>query len=658
MITKLRNKLNFTSALVATTLLFSQVQSVQSVHAADVTITSATTSTITATGTDTITINSGGSITTTGANQAINSKGTGVNIINRGTILSATDAIWGTNQGVTVAGGGPAGVTDLIDNYGSIRSTGDVGVRLGNPKHVLTTLNNQFGATIQGYEKGVYNLFDRIVTLNNSGLILGDDGRSVSSISFNDYSDNGVGISYITSSDSGAQTINNTSTGIISGTSQGISLSGSTDVITINNSGKIQGGVTGIMNSSFEPDMSDPSLTVESSTGGLKMVLNNSGRIEGGTYSIYNRRLGHTNTINLNKGSVIIGTIHSSTDLILNMNVGASKSYAYSTSGAGTITLNDLNNRPAISGSAYAVNIGSMEMAGENLYQNTSNIIDAIESNINTTETWVRPYYSESSRDAEGDSSAIRKFKNTKQGFTAGGTAKDSKIPLQFILNVDQSENNIDSGEHKIDSNSITLGLVAPDFNKVGEYNLSLKGLIGYSKNDTDRKILDNTSSTGERVITGDYNSFNAIVGASLAKTINLDNGVKANITIGADVVSEMRDSFSESLYFSYDKLNLVQLQPKIQSEFVKTLNNTSNAFVKVGVEARELLSGKTQDFSANSIKTSYTTPTTNDVYGTVVVGFNSKINNTINLFAEASAKNSGEEVSTYQASVGIKGIF
>ena len=48
---------------------------------------------------------------------------------------------------------GPAGVTDLIDNYGSIRSTGDVGVRLGNPEHVLTTLNNQYGATIQGCGK-------------------------------------------------------------------------------------------------------------------------------------------------------------------------------------------------------------------------------------------------------------------------------------------------------------------------------------------------------------------------------------------------------------------------------------------------------------------------------------------------------------------------
>ena len=88
---KLKNNFKF-GCILLTAALFSQVQSV---HAADVTITSATTSTITATGTDTITINSGGSITTTGANQAINSKGTGVNIINRGTILSATDAIFG-----------------------------------------------------------------------------------------------------------------------------------------------------------------------------------------------------------------------------------------------------------------------------------------------------------------------------------------------------------------------------------------------------------------------------------------------------------------------------------------------------------------------------------------------------------------------------------
>jgi len=455
-----------------------------------------------------------------------------------------------------------------------------------------------------------------------------------------------------------------TNSGQISSNQSALSISSNTT--TIINSGEITGDkgsivvwngadVTNLTNSGTITSSSDDGIQVRANSSIVN--LTNSGTISG-INSISILDTGTIGSINLNKGSILIGTINSSTDTTLNMNVGASKSYAYSTSGAGSITLNDLNNRPAIAGSAYAVNIGSMEMAGENLYQNTSNIIDAIESNINTKETWVRPYYSESSRDAVGDSSAIRKFENSKQGFTIGGAVKNSNIPLQFVLNVDQSENNIDSGEHIIDSNSITLGLVAPNFNRVGSYNLSLKGLVGYIKNDTDRKILDNTSSTGERVIRGDYNSFNAIVGASLAKTINLDNGVKANITIGADVVSEMRDSYSESLYFSYDKLNLVQLQPKIQSEFVKTLNNTSNAFVKLGVEVREILSGKTQDFSANNIKTSYTTPTTNDVYGTVAVGFNSKINETINLFAEANARKSGEEVETYQAIFGIKGTF
>ena len=651
---KLIKQLKLTSAIATISLFLFQTQYIL---AADVTVTTTRTTTVTATGTDTITINSGASLSPTTGNGII-SEGSNVTIINRGTILSADDeGVWLNDQT-----SGEDGLTGLIDNYGTIRALSGNGIAAlafgGNPDHVLTTLNNQEGATIQGTEKGVYNLFDRIVTLNNSGLILGDDGRSAASIQFNDVSNDGVGVAYITSSSSGTQTINNTGTGIISGTSQGISLSGSTDVITIKNSATIKGGVIGLMNSTFYENPEDNVTILESDTGGLKMVLNNSGTIQGGTFSIYNKRLSHTNTINLNKDSIIIGTIHSSTDVALNMNVGASKSYAYQTSGAGTITLNDLDNRPVISGSAYAVNIGSMELAGENLYQKTSAIIDTTDSNLNTTETWVSPYYSESNRDAEESSSVIRKFKNTKQGFTAGGILKNSDIPLQLVLNVDQSKNNIDSGEHKIDSNSVMLGLVAPNLKKVGEYSLSLRGLIGYSKNDTDRKILDNTSSTGERVITGDYKSINAIAGVSLAKTIDLNNGVKTNLTLGADVVFEVRDSFSESLYFSYESLDLVQFQPKIQSEFVKTLNDTSSAFVKIGAEAREILSGKTQDFSANSTKTSFTTPTTNDVYGTVAVGFNSKISDTINLFAEASTKNSGEEVETYQANFGIKGTF
>ncbi len=657
MITKLRSRLNFTSALVATTLLLTQAQTA---FAVDTVVNTATTTAITLGANDTLEVTSSGSITKAAAPVVINN-GDNTELDNKGT-LSTTGAL--NNHAIKLN----TGVSmDSLTNSGVISHTG---ANTGYSAIFVTCCGTLSTLTNSGQissNQSALSISSNTTTIINSGEITGDKDSIVVW--------NGADVTNLTNSGT-----------ITSSSDDGIEVKANSSIVNLTNSGTIIGGDDGIQNAGTITSLiNSGSITgtygVYAGGGRTLTTITNSGTIIGTTYGFFRAGVGETtNVINsgtisgttgaitnsgtvnltLNKGSVLIGDLYvfSTGTLNITSNVGASKSYAYTTSGPGTITLNDLNNRPAISGSAYAVNIGSMEMAGENLYQNTSNIIDAIESNINTTETWVRPYYSESSRDAEGDSSAIRKFKNTKQGFTAGGTVKDSKIPLQFILNVDQSENNIDSGEHKIDSNSITLGLVAPDFNKVGEYNLSLKGLIGYSKNDTDRKILDNTSSTGERVITGDYNSFNAIVGASLAKTINLDNGVKANITIGADVVSEMRDSFSESLYFSYDKLNLVQLQPKIQSEFVKTLNNTSNAFVKVGVEARELLSGKTQDFSANSIKTSYTTPTTNDVYGTVVVGFNSKINNTINLFAEASAKNSGEEVSTYQASVGIKGTF
>jgi hypothetical protein len=642
---KLIKQLKLTSAIATISLFLFQTQYIL---AADVTVTTTRTTTITATGTDTITINSGGSLSpTTGV--GIISEGSNVTIINRGTILSAdNEGIWLNDQT-----SGADGLTGLIDNYGTITSTLGSGIRLGNPAHVLTTLNNQSGATIQGKNKGVYNLFDRIETLNNFGTIIGNDGRAVADISFNEVSNNGVGVAYITSDLSASQTINNS--GIIFGNSKGISLSGfSTGTVTINNSGTIQGGVIGIMNSEF---FTNPETMSTSESVGELMVLNNSGTIQGGTFSIYNNKVG--NTINLNKGSVIIGTIHSSTDVTLNMNVGASKSYAYTTSGAGTITLNDLNNRPAVKGSAFAINIGSMEMAGENLYQKTANITDAIDRNVkNNKDTWVEPYYSESTRDSGGDSSQIRKFKNNKQGVNAGFKVENSATPLQIIFNVDQTKNNIDSSEHIINSDSVMIGLTAPSYAKYEGFDVSVKGLVGYANSKTDRKILDNTTTTGARTLTGEYDSYYALVGSALSKNYNLDKDLNANLTLGVDLTSEFRDSYSENLYFKYNSLDLVQLQPRIQSEFIKTTGKDSNVFLTAGVGAREILSGKTQKYSMNNTGVSFTAPNSGDYYASLAAGTNMNVAANVNFYTLVSAKMSDRDTETYQASIGLKGTF
>jgi hypothetical protein len=641
---KLIKQLKLTSAIATISLFLFQTQYIL---AADVTVTTTRTTTITATGTDTITINSGGSLSpTTGV--GIISEGSNVTIINRGTILSAdNEGIWLNDQT-----SGADGLTGLIDNYGTITSTLGSGIRLGNPAHVLTTLNNQSGATIQGKNKGVYNLFDRIETLNNFGTIIGNDGRAVADISFNEVSNNGVGVAYITSDLSASQTINNS--GIIFGNSKGISLSGfSTGTVTINNSGTIQGGVIGIMNSEF---VTNPDMSTSESIGEL-MVLNNSGTIQGGTFSIYNNKVG--NTINLNKGSIIIGTIHSSTDVTLNMNVGASKSYAYTTSGAGTITLNDLNNRPAVKGSALAINIGSMEIAGENLYQKTANITDAVDRNVkNNKDTWVEPYYSESTRDSGGDSSQIRKFKNNKQGVNAGFKVENSATPLQVIFNVDQTKNNIDSSEHVINGDGVMIGLAALSYAKYEGFDVSVKGLVGYTNSKTDRKVLDNTSSTGERTLTGEYDSYYAVVGSALSKNYNPAKDLSANLTLGVDLTSEFRDSYSENLYFKYNRLDLVQLQPRIQSEFIKTTGKDSNVFLTAGVGAREVLSGKTQKYSMNNTGVSFTAPNSGDYYASLAAGTNMNVAANVNFYALVSAKMSDRDTETYQASIGLKGTF
>jgi hypothetical protein len=533
-----------------------------------------------------------------GTNSVVEDGGNGIVVNDSGLISNLTNS--GTITGNQRDGIDQLGTITLLTNSGTIRALGFDGINNDNGavagQATISTLNNS--GTIRGNRHGIGQDDGLITSLTNTGSIIGD-----------------------------------TQAGIYSGASG--------NIVTINNNtGTINGALYGIRNN-----------------GGSLTTINNSGTINGGTNSILNT--GTLGTINLNKGSVLIGTISSTGNYTLNMNVGGSKSYFVSTVGAGTITLNDLNNRPVVQGSALAINIGSMEMAGENLYQKTANITDAVDRNVkNNKDTWVEPYYSESTRDSGGDSSQIRKFKNNKQGFNAGFKAENSATPLQVIFNVDQTKNNIDSSEHVINGDGVMIGLAAPSYAKYEGFDVSVKGLVGYANSKTDRKILDNTSSTGERTLTGEYDSYYAVLGSALSKNYNLDKDLNANLTLGADLTSEFRDSYSENLYFKYNSLDLVQLQPRIQSEFIKTTGKDSNVFLTAGVGAREVLSGKTQKYSMNNTGVSFTAPNSGDYYASLAAGTNMNVAANVNFYTLVSAKMSDRDTETYQASIGLKGTF
>ena len=694
---KLIKQLKFTSLIIIT--YFFLLTNAQQLFAADATISTATTSLVTLADNDDLIVTTPGSITmstatavkNSGNNTTLNNSGTITSslsgasstilldagktmlsltnsgtissqasnntfgaihlsatsvlttLTNTGTITSNEDAIFvhGTittlTNSLTISGGTTPGTTDsgngiAISITGLISNLTNSGTITGNDRDgidqlgTITLLTNS--GTIRGivYD-GINNDNDlaggqaTISTINNSGTIRGNR--------------HGIG-----QDDGLITTLTNTGS-IIGDTNAGVYSGASGNIITINNdSGTISGALYGIRNN-----------------GGSLTTINNSGTISGGTNSILNT--GTLGTINLNKGSVLIGTISSTGSYTLNMNVGASKSYFVSTEGAGIITLNDLDNRPVVKGSALAINIGSMEISGENLYQKTSNITDAIDRNVkNNKDTWVEPYYSESTRDSGGDSSQIRKFKNNKQGFNAGFKAENSATPLQVIFNVDQTKNNIDSSEHIINSDGVMIGLTAPSYAKYEGFDVSVKGLVGYANSKTDRKILDNTSSTGERTLTGEYDSYYAVVGSALSKNYNLDKDLNANLTLGVDLTSEFRDSYSENLYFKYNSLELIQLQPRIQSEFIKTTGKDSNVFLTAGVGAREVLSGKTQKYSMNNTGVLFTAPNSGDYYASLAAGTNMNVAANVNFYALVSAKMSDRDTETYQASIGLKGTF
>jgi hypothetical protein len=617
--------------------------------------------------------------------------------------LTASSTTSITNSGtITSTTTGPAA---LDGNAYGIFNNGEKGSVIGTITNSGTIEGVSTGA---GTARGINNTSGTITSIINSGNIKATAIESSGSTTNNYGTYNGTAI--YNHGDLAGTNIDDvitkkialigsiTNSGVIDGTRIGISNSASAafsqaNIGTITNTGTIStsiSNVTGtVINGEADVTMaiyvgggtsSTATLTTLNNSGTIKTVasgtgaygilvfdggtittINNSGTIQARTSAIAISEAGRIGTINLNKGSVLIGDIqsNSSSSYTLNMGVGAAKSYYVATSGVGLFLVNDLDNRPVVKGSALAINIGSMEMAGENLYQKTANITDAIDRNVkNNNDTWVEPYYSDSTRDSGGNSSQIRQFKNNKQGVNAGFKVENSATPLQVIFNVDQTKNNIDSSEHVINGDGVMIGLVAPSYAKYEGIDVSVKGLVGYASNKTDRKILDNTSSTGERTLTGKYNSYNAVIGLALSKNYNLAKDLNNNLTLGVDLTSEFRDSYSENLYFKYNSLDLVQLQPRIQSEYIKTTGKDSNVFLTAGVGAREVLSGKTQKYSMNNTGVSFTTPNSGDYYASLAVGTNMNVVGNVNFYTLLSAKMSDRDTETYQASIGLKGTF
>jgi hypothetical protein len=415
-------------------------------------------------------------------------------------------------------------------------------------------------------------------------------------------------------------------------------------------------------------------LSNESNASNNTNTVNLTGRISAtglDSNAIYavNDNATSSNTVQLNRGSSVIGAISGSGSSLANnflkLNLGAGASYSFATTG---FTVQDLNGRPMVSGSAHAAGVGNITTASQSLYERTSQITQSLDDRLRTHDLkqntsqdfWVNTYYSDSSRGGQGLSGSNLSFNQYRSGITAGFNVKNSYTPTELIVNYEHGKLNIDEGNQGISSNSVMAGALFPDIKKLFTGTLSAKALIGYSDFSGDRKVLTNDIAfNGSRNVTASYQSSHLTIGSAWTKTLYQTDKVILDTLVGIDLNTQHINAYSESDLFKWNGRTINQLQERVtlgmeMKPFVKPLT----LFGRVGFERRDLISGENQNYAINNTAVSYNDSNQRNTYRTINAGAYYPLTPTVKAYAQVRYYDSVKDIDALSGSIGISGQF
>ena len=398
------------------------------------------------------------------------------------------------------------------------------------------------------------------------------------------------------------------------------------------------------------------------------------------SYAIYvfNANSTGSNIVQFNKGSSIIGAISGTgSNILINaygsypannflkLNLGAGASYSFATTG---FTVQDLNGRPMVTGSAHAAGVGNVSTASQSLYERTSQITQSLDDRLRTHDLkqqpsqdfWINTYYSDSNRGGQGLSGSNLSFNQYRSGIMAGFNVKNSYTPTELIVNYEHGQLNIDEGNQGISSNSVLAGALFPDIKKLLTGTLSAKAMVGYSDFSGDRKVLTNDIAfNGSRNVTANYQSSHLTVGSAWTKTLYQTDKVILDTLVGIDLNTQHINSYSESDLFKWNSRTINQLQERVTLGMeIKPLVKPLTLFGRVGVERRDLISGENQNYAINNTAVSYTDSNQRNTYATLNAGAYYPLTLTVKAYAQVRYYDSTKDIDSLSGSIGISGQF
>ena len=384
--------------------------------------------------------------------------------------------------------------------------------------------------------------------------------------------------------------------------------------------------------------------------------------------AIYVDSTSDNNTFTLNQGSVIDGRLHNDgSNNTLKLNLGAGRSYALETTGSSSWTIEDLNNRPMVTGSAYGIGVGNMETQGHEMYQRTYQINQTLQQRQlanykgNATPYWINSYYNESSRSGSANlSSNNLQFSNHRSGINLGYRVTQYEQPIELLFNYENSSMNHDDFNHQISSDSMMVGVLMPNIQHIAGGELSVNAMVGISDFRGNRQVMTNSAGySGMRTIGSDYQAKHYVVGAGWLKALFKGEMLQTYVNIGADINHQRMESYREEAYYKFDSRDITQLQTRMTLAVdAQPFNNQLNINVNLGVENRNMIAGTQQGLSLNNTKTEYSHMNQTNTYLTSSLNISYPFTNTISAYAGYQYFDSGDDIKMSSGQIGVSGSF
>ena len=434
--------------------------------------------------------------------------------------------------------------------------------------------------------------------------------------------------------------------------SRGIRLVSNSDNNTIN----LTGDITTTGSSAHGLHLVSSDSNTVNITGGISATGSNA-------YAIYADSSADNNIINLtlNRGDRLVGGIYndgSGNTLNITLNSGRTGSYIYTSSGSTDLTWNITDSsKPVINGSAKSRGIADIDDAGNKLYQRFNPISRATSSQHKRiamgharNDFWIDGYYSDSDR-----TTSYKELNHKTRGLTVGfNVSGDRQLPLDLIVNFENSNTGYGQSDQSIDTNSVMAGLFYPKLIQAFNGSLALKFLTGVADNESDIKVLNNTASSGQETVTEDYTSYYVMVGGEWLQPLYQGENIHHDIYLGLDVMHEKINSHSSSSYFYMSDRDITQLNSSIHYGF--SLNSDDKKLLiraKAGLEQTDMLEGEYQYYKIDGTATRFKGDERN-TYMTASLGADYKFTDNARAYFNVHKLNSSDDIDGTSGNVGF----